>query len=299
MHALRRASYSTFRYADDTEAAGEAEEGEEERGRSRSGSTVIPPPGGSGSTEDVPRRQGEASIDAAAGGAGGGACHVPIIAPFTTKKLTWDLWVGILIVYSALSVPFRIGFGVETTTTWQALDLVTDFFFFLDIVANFHTSFVHPATGAMVVSRPAIAAHYMRGWFAVDFASTFPFDLIVDLASGGASDSAALRSTRLLRILRLARLLKLMRLSRLSRLLRQLESWNGQGASQSTFSLLRLTLYLTVVAHFIACFWYGVSSDTPPDSAMISWVVGAGLDRNSSLGHNYTVSLYWAFTSSV
>lgn len=299
MHALKRASYNTFRYADDAGMAGEGEDGEEGRDKSGSVLSAVAPPGGSGSTDAGPMRPREASVDTGGGGAGGGLCSVPIIAPFTTRKLTWDLWVGLLIVYSALSIPFRIGFGVDTTPTWRALDLVTDFFFLLDIITNFHTAFVHPRTGVLVVSRSAIAAKYMRGWFPIDFASTFPFDLVVDLATGGSADNATLRSTRLLRILRLARLLKLMRLSRLSRLLGQLKSWNGHGASQTAFSLLRLTLYLTIVAHFIACFWYGVSSDTPADSAMVSWVVGAGLNQNTTLGLNYTVSLYWAFTSSV
>jgi len=61
--------------------------------------------------------------------------------------------------------------------------------------------------------RPTIARMYLKSWFALDFASTFPIDLAVTALFGDAGGSAAsLRSIKLVRALRLVRLVKIARI---------------------------------------------------------------------------------------
>ena len=56
------------------------------------------------------------------------------------------------------------------------LDSVVDVVFFIDIVLNFHTTFVGP--GGEVVSDPkVIRDNYGSSWFVIDLLSCLPYDV--------------------------------------------------------------------------------------------------------------------------
>merc|ERR1719163_1491000 len=93
-------------------------------------------------------------------------------------KLKWDLSLGALIFYSVLIIPYRIGFAVESSPVENAFDIIVDVFFFLDMFANFRTSFVN-SEGIYDTIPTSIRNQYLRSWFTVDFFSTFPIDRIV------------------------------------------------------------------------------------------------------------------------
>ena len=53
---------------------------------------------------------------------------------------------------------------------------IVDVIFFIDIVLNFHTTFVGP--GGEVVSDPKIIRmNYLRSWFIIDLLSCLPYDI--------------------------------------------------------------------------------------------------------------------------
>lgn len=62
--------------------------------------------------------------------------------PYAQPKIKWDLMVAVLIVYSTLSVPFRIGFEEEAGVFGTIVDTVVDVGFTLDIVLSFRTAFI-------------------------------------------------------------------------------------------------------------------------------------------------------------
>ncbi|CAM9556910.1 unnamed protein product, partial [Choristocarpus tenellus] len=135
-----------------------------------------------------------------------------IIHPYAQRKIKWDLMIAVLIVYSTLTVPFRIGFDQEAGLFGTIIDIVVDVAFFLDIVTNFRTAIIDE-NGEPVVRSKEICRKYLKGWFFIDFLSTVPIDTLAK--SEGDPDSAVFRSTKLLRIMRLVRLLKLVRLFKL------------------------------------------------------------------------------------
>lgn len=65
-----------------------------------------------------------------------------MLHPHSQRKIKWDLLVAVLIVYSTLSVPFRIGFEHAAGTAESVVDGMVDVAFMLDIVASFRTAFV-------------------------------------------------------------------------------------------------------------------------------------------------------------
>ena len=147
----------------------------------------------------------------------GGTCFgypSPTLDPDGRFRILWDLALGILILYSVISIPIRIGFDVspEIPNSWQFIvDCLIDCTFAVDIGLNFFTGFYAGKT--LVRNKRDIARAYMRGWFSIDLVTTVPIDLFVELAVGGGSDLRAIKMVRILRLLKLARLKKLGKVS--------------------------------------------------------------------------------------
>lgn len=59
------------------------------------------------------------------------------IQPRATWKVRWDLWIGSIIAYSVVLIPYRIGFGIELAVRklvkwhWQAVGLIFTLCFWL------------------------------------------------------------------------------------------------------------------------------------------------------------------------
>lgn len=75
-------------------------------------------------------------------------------------------------------VPYNVSFKTkQNNLVWLVLDSVVDVIFLVDIVLNFHTTFVGP--GGEVVSDPKlIRMNYLKTWFVIDLLSCLPYDII-------------------------------------------------------------------------------------------------------------------------
>lgn len=75
-----------------------------------------------------------------------------------------------------LSISCLISALFLSTTLPQYFYSIVDVIFFIDIVLNFHTTFVGP--GGEVVSDPKIIRmNYLRSWFIIDLLSCLPYDI--------------------------------------------------------------------------------------------------------------------------
>ena len=122
-------------------------------------------------------------------------------APLALACRWWDGWIAVLIVYSVIFVPLRVGFA------WRACvfqgdwwwDLFVDFCFAVDIAVVFRTAVVVDAAERnqqMIISDLRyIGITYLRTWFVPDFLSTIPINSIIDLsllASAGSPEAREL-----------------------------------------------------------------------------------------------------------
>jgi len=214
-----------------------------------------------------------------------------IIHPQSVRKITWDLYVSVLIFYSVIVIPFRIGFDKEATGFWYGFDAFVDVMFFFDMVASFMTAVF--IKDVLVVELGAIARHYLRSWFLIDLVSTFPIDLVIgpllEAGANGADYSAQLRSIKIIKFFRLIRLLKLARLLKLKKF---------GGSFEGIFSmnpalqrLLKLLLQIIFIAHMCSCFWFFVATINE-DSDEETWVKMCGvIDADGAT--QYIASFYW------
>lgn len=204
-----------------------------------------------------------------------------VIFPRATWKVRWDLWIGLIIAYSVVLVPYRIGFGIELDTWEQWLNYSFDMSFAVDVVFNFFTGYHDEDVFIHELSK--IRWRYLRSWFVFDIASTVPFDQLLQFVTTTASSS--LLTLKLLRTVRLFRLLKLMRLLRLKR---AVEAFKMDALNAHVLQTIKSLLVIIFVTHLVSCGWYFFYTWDPTGT---NWVTELHPD---GLTHPYLMSFYWA-----
>lgn len=221
-----------------------------------------------------------------------------LIHPAHQYKIYWDLFIGLLILFSVLVVPVQIGFQTDGFDDQGITNYIITAFFFLDIVANFRTAVEYSELDCLIIDPKYIAWGYLKGWFIVDMLSTFPFDAF-GAGTGGA--------TSLVKVFRLFRLFRLFRVLKFGVYLEKIEAYSG--ISPALFELLSLLLQLFFIAHLIACFWWGITTamttnpwytNTGGDSTEHT-ISGFAFGRLSGDGikpsAQYLMSIYFIFTT--
>ncbi|EFJ47535.1 hypothetical protein VOLCADRAFT_91947 [Volvox carteri f. nagariensis] len=167
--------------------------------------------------------------------------RLPILMPETRKRRYWDFFVLTLVVWTALIVPFEVGFGSIGWRGDYAMERIVDACFWLDIGLNFRTAYIDHSAN-MVRDGGKIAAHYVRTWFCVDLSASIPFDVIVlwfvkNISNEGLIALGLLRTPRLLR---------------LGRLLRYFDRMKGANIVR----MGKLLFFMALVAHWVSCLWF-------------------------------------------
>lgn len=228
--------------------------------------------------------------------------HSNLFDPEGVRKMLWDCFVGLLILYSVLIIPYRIGFQVDPTSGEFIFDSIVDCLFFIDIIASFNTSYIDTATEITVTDRKLIAINYLKLWFWIDLFSTIPIDTIINEAMG--TNGSELSSLRLIKILRLTRMLKLLRVLKLSKFGKLLESYN---LNPALLGVQKLVMQICFVAHIVSCFWHFLATDDVrvavddwdedgPDPNGRTWVSKFGY-TTASIGTRYVAAFYWTIST--
>jgi hypothetical protein len=176
-----------------------------------------------------------------------GSEPVKIIRITRQFRIYWDLFLMLLAVWNALSIPFFIAWKppYENGLELFVINTIIDFIFCADIVLNFYTSYIDKE-GEEVLDRRMIVKHYLKRNFVVDLIASVPIDnfLMVFTSVGEGSGTEVLSMTdmlKLIRILRLGRIIRLMR---------------AKSFFKFTMRLMMLVMYLLLWVHFTGCIWY-------------------------------------------
>ena len=102
--------------------------------------------------------------------------------------------------------------GWDWSDAWTYLDLIVDVYFLLDILRNFRQAY-YDKNGRLVAQPFVLAKDYLKSWFVLDLAASFPIDWIMNSLQ---TQSSAARGAVLLRMAKLGKLLRLMRLMRMA-----------------------------------------------------------------------------------
>ncbi|NXI77698.1 KCNH1 protein, partial [Rhipidura dahli] len=207
-----------------------------------------------------------------------------IILHYCVFKTTWDWIILILTFYTAILVPYNVSFKTkQNNVAWLVVDSIVDVIFLVDIVLNFHTTFVGPA-GEVISDPKLIRMNYLKTWFVIDLLSCLPYDVInafenvdevISLLPGGclffmdrlvSLETAVTNTVAFTQnsdgpcalsfqgISSLFSSLKVVRLLRLGRVARKLDHYIEYGAAV----LVLLVCVFGLAAHWLACIWYSI-----------------------------------------
>ncbi|CAL8393980.1 unnamed protein product [Gadus morhua 'NCC'] len=234
-----------------------------------------------------------------------------IILHYCTFKTTWDWVILILTFYTAIMVPYNVSFKHNKPSTnlgWLVADSVVDIIFLVDIVLNFHTTFVGPS-GEVISDARSIRMNYLKTWFMIDLLSCLPYDIINAFEQGeepeymnvnaSATSPSPRNSTRpedsmLPGLSSLFSSLKVIRLLRLGRVARKLDHYLEYGAAV----LVLLVCVFGLVAHWLACIWYSIGDHEVIDHdthaiKTDSWLYQLALSMGTPYRYNVTGSGRW------
>eukprot|EP00439_Symbiodinium_sp_Y106_P001414 s7997_g1.t1 len=190
-----------------------------------------------------------------------------IISPKNPWKICWDVFVGILIIYTMIAMTWRIGFDQAAQGGALIFDYAVDAVFAVDTVLCFRTGFyAESAEDTLITDAWEIAKRYCMSYFLFDLLSWLPIDLLVQVITGHSG--AEMKSVKLMKFVRLIRLAKLMRLFKLGRFLAILEE--QLHLKPAMIRMVRLILNIVFLAHLLACMWHFIALPACGESEDIS-----------------------------
>jgi hypothetical protein len=178
-----------------------------------------------------------------------------MVHPNGPAKRNFDVFIGLLIIFSVFWVPVQVGFDVTSTDAMVTVYYVVDSFFFIDMCVSFRTVYFSAEDDAFVAVPGRVLSHYMRHWFLIDFCSFFPFSEIITAATQHDADNSV-ASIGLVKLARLLRLLKLARLFKSTEYRSAIEQ--RLLLSPTVLDLVETVLSVMFISHLVACFWWGM-----------------------------------------
>ncbi|KAM7542145.1 hypothetical protein Aperf_G00000016874 [Anoplocephala perfoliata] len=209
-----------------------------------------------------------------------------VILHYVAFKAAWDWMILFLTSYTAVMVPYNAAFRSKTIddVIFLVIDSIVDVIFFIDIVLNFHTTFVGPQ-GEVISDATVIRINYLKSWFIVDLLSCLPYDVFNafqpeatqcsmpnKLADWLIPDPPPVREESTISSLFSA--LKVVRLLRIGRVTRKLDQY----LEYMTASLFLMIFGFVLLAHWLACIWYSIGMTDLENGNYYGWITRLSYD---------------------
>ena len=194
-----------------------------------------------------------------------------VLHPASYGKRAWDTLILLLVVYSAIVLPFDMAFR---PTFVSLFDHVLDALFILDIVLHFRTAYIHD--GRLVTNSYDIAQKYLHSSFLIDFLASFPVEALTYFNSSSWT-----------RYVVLFRVLRLLRLGRIVRFLKKLPE-----SFYQAWRIVRLFIAVLLCTHWTGCSFFtmlSIEKELFPD--LETWDMQNDM-AEADVFTRYTSSLY-------
>ncbi|PON72610.1 Voltage dependent potassium channel [Parasponia andersonii] len=207
-----------------------------------------------------------------------------IVSPFNPRYRAWEMFLVVLVIYSAWICPFEFAFLPYKRDTLFIIDNIVNGFFAIDIFLTFFVAFLDSHSYLLIDDPKKIAIRYISTWFIFDVCSTAPFQSISLLFShhGGELGFKVLNMLRLWRLRRVSSLF-----ARLEKDIRFNYFWTR------CTKLVSVTLF---AVHCAGCINYLIADRYPDPTRTWIGVVNPNFKRDS-LWNRYVASIYWSITT--
>ena len=221
-------------------------------------------------------------------------CKVPVLHPESLVIVCWNIIISILMLYTAIIMPYRIAFIESDSSFWKIFETVIDFLFLFDIFITFNIGY-YDENNDLIVDRKKIAINYIMSWFALDLITSLPQNLIFNTKSSKLQKGTDL--LRLMKIAKLNRLIRVFRFMKLAKFLRKFQFFdNIYEKIKINFGMSKLISFIfqmILVFHVVACLWYFLSKLYNEEN---NWFVHIGVRDDNNI-RKYFFSLYWTITT--
>ena len=220
-----------------------------------------------------------------------------IIHPNHKFRQRWNIFIGLLLLYTAIVTPFIIAFYDSVSfDAFFVMDTAIDFFYICDVVVNCSTAF-HDKDSVLKVTRNEITWNYFKGWMVVDILACMPISLVPNIINqvSGKSYNKLVRLFRLRsipKLFRFSKVLKLLKTYKTSFLLEHVQIFLN--INHSVMRLFATIAGIVISIHVVGCFWYICS--TFSSNEYDTWVFRYNY-QDSSVFTLYITSVYWAITT--
>lgn len=185
--------------------------------------------------------------------------HWLVMNPLLDWRLSWDIFMMVLIVFVMLVTPFELAFissspfkknfadktwdkgqvyGNKRTGLWFC-NMAVNFGFIIDICFNFFTAVYDEKKKEWLLQLDQIALAYTKSWFLLDIVSILPIEYMA------GSEAKIIRLLRLFRLFKLAKVLKSEKL--VDRVAKHIDM------STKMQTIIKYCIFLLVMVHWSAC----------------------------------------------
>ncbi|CAA7409946.1 unnamed protein product [Spirodela intermedia] len=209
-----------------------------------------------------------------------------IIAPYDRRYRWWQMFLIVLVFYSAWASPFELAFQFISSSSLFVPDLIVDAFFAVDIVVTFFVAYLDDDTFLLVDEPKKIAVRYVtKLWFPMDVASTIPFQFGYRMFTGRQNGGTVFGFMNLLRLWRLRRVSDLF--ARLEKDTRFSYFWTRY------VKLICVTLFSV---HSAGCMYYWIAAHYRVEAN--TWIGTQVSDfKDRSIWVGYVYSMYWSIVT--
>jgi hypothetical protein len=173
-------------------------------------------------------------------------------------------------------------------------------FWSIDLPASFFVGYFQ--NGQLVMNLAKISKRYFRTWFTLDvFLVAFDWLIVALDSEDGSNEMASIglfRAGKVVRIIRMLRVIRLLRLLKLRKYFSRLEEHISSRHALVLLGIVKITLMILVINHFVACSWWLVGT-MPPPRGHSTWQESHPTVPNisaESLEYKYLTSLHWSIT---
>jgi hypothetical protein len=200
-------------------------------------------------------------------------------------RVAWDMLTLFLLFYIGLTLPLMFAFGDECDL--RVPDAIVDLLFIVDVLLNFRTTYLN-ANAERVSQGKAIARHYLKTWFILDFLSSIPFDHMTSGLIPGMQSLKMMKVGKLGKVLKLLRLSKLLKVAEGSEIIEDLEEIVWSTHCGKFIHLGYLMVLLVVCGHWLACLLLSLNGQSLEAYLLTS------SGQPTDIPSQYLAALYWA-----
>lgn len=215
-----------------------------------------------------------------------------IFFPYQLLHFYWELLLLVIALYLGVSEPYIMAFSYKNEHP-EIFNYTVTALYILDIFVNLNTACY--VKGHIVTERRTIIKEYLKFWFWIDCLSATPIDMIINFSG---QELTFLKAFRLVKILRIFKLIKLVKLSKLKFTFSKLEDRVTNKSLLSILSIIKLQIYIFLVAHIIGCSMFSLNADAFEPDSFTNLILNKCNDPLST-AEMYLTAVYWSYTTMI